>query len=78
MHFSTTFISVAVAVTASFDLAMADGHGHDHSTTEKITWTSITDLPSARSDFTATVAPVNGKDFIYIIGGCAADQGKVR
>mmetsp|Transcript_17071 Transcript_17071/g.34194 ORF Transcript_17071/g.34194 Transcript_17071/m.34194 type:complete len:402 (+) Transcript_17071:113-1318(+) len=76
MHFSTTFISVAVAVTASFDLAMADGHGHDHSTTEKITWTSITDLPSARSDFTATVAPVNGKDFIYIIGGCAADQGK--
>ena len=78
MHFSTTFLAVtATAVMSSFETAMADGHGHHHSTAEKITWTSIADLPTARSDFTATVAPANGKDYIYIIGGCDADQGKV-
>ena len=65
---------MASTLAVNAPLALAD-HSHSHAF-EKITWTSITDLPTARSDFTATVSQVGNKDFIYIIGGCAANQGK--
>ena len=34
----------------------------------------MNDLPAARSDLTATAVKVNGKDKIFLFGGCAADQ----
>jgi N-acetylneuraminic acid mutarotase len=69
------FFPVVLGLVAGMPGAVYADHAHDHEF-EKITWTAIADLPSARSDMTATVSSATGTDLIYIVGGCDADQGK--
>ena len=60
-------ITLFVLGLASLTSVLAD-HSHDHEF-EKITWASITSLPTKRSDMSATVSSASGKDEIYLIGG---------
>mmetsp|Transcript_2783 Transcript_2783/g.5720 ORF Transcript_2783/g.5720 Transcript_2783/m.5720 type:complete len:394 (-) Transcript_2783:181-1362(-) len=67
--FATILLTLGYTVNAD--------HGHESSDdNDKVQWEHMEDLPSARSDLTATLVSVGGQDKIYLFGGCAADQGR--
>ncbi|GMH71801.1 hypothetical protein TrLO_g18 [Triparma laevis f. longispina] len=67
------FVVLGLALITSVLVMLLLPHDHDF---EKVTWVSITSLPTKRSDMSATVSSASGKAEIYLIGGCSADQEK--
>jgi len=76
-YFSFATLSLALSLwsTEMTTNVMAD---HPASEGSDLDWTHMDDMPVARSDLTATLVSVGGDDKIFLFGGCAAHQVKVR